>query len=174
MPKFLTDLTSDEKKQLCAAYYTKDINFATNWTYHCNKCTHAPKKQQTGSGLTNLLDHINRVHDGEWREVMSEILKGPQGNIQQYLTKTASKAAENIFWWIEWVIATDQSFRFVENKYVKKNTKLKHIGRNTFQKYMELIYIEVKSKIKNMLPEDFGVIFDGTNLICYMLFRICY
>jgi len=159
MTRTIDQLTTDERSQLCAIFFTKDDDYATNFTYICNKCE-AKRIRKVGSGLTNLIDHICRAHR-DWQNAFDAHLNGSVGSVAQFLRKEASAAAKNIFRWIEWIVATDQSFRFIENKYVKKNTNLESISRMTLQKYMEQLLVIVKDKIKNMLVDKFGIIFDG-------------
>ena len=83
-------------------------------------------------------------------------------SLAQYFKKVTAKAeAKNIFGWLDWVINTDQPFRFIENKITRKYTNLKKLGRCRFQQILEKVTEKVTEKLKRMLPAEFGLIFDG-------------
>jgi hypothetical protein len=63
--------------------------------------------------------------------------------------------------WLEQLIFNDEPFNFVENKYVKKNSKLEPIGRRSLLKYLEMLGIKVERKLREILPTNFGIVVDG-------------
>ena len=66
--------------------------------------------------------------------------------------------------WLEQLIFNDETFSFVENKYVKKNSKLEPIGRGTMMKYLEMLGVKVERKLSEILPAQFGIAVDGWSM----------
>jgi hypothetical protein len=69
--------------------------------------------------------------------------------------------SSNIYGWIDWIVAKNLPFSFCEDECTKKYTKLKPISVETLMKYMELLVLQVENRIKDDLPEEFAIIFDG-------------
>jgi hypothetical protein len=90
--------------------------------------------------------------------------------LDNYLVKTVSKKAQNVYGWIDLVINTDQAFSFVENKIVNKYITLDPISSTSLLKYLTLVANEVNCAIKDELPPTFGIIFDGK----YAVFCSCW
>ena len=57
-----------------------------------------------------------------------------------------------------------EPFNFVEDKYVVKNTKLTPICTETLLKYLERLGKAVERKLRILLPDRFGLVFDGWSM----------
>ena len=55
----------------------------------------------------------------------------------------------------------NEPFSIVKNKYVRKNTNLAPISVKTVMKYLQRTHILVERKLSIMLPDKFGLVFDG-------------
>ena len=54
-----------------------------------------------------------------------------------------------------------EPFNFVEDEYVVKNTRLKPICVETLVKYLERLGKAVERKLRELIPDRFGLVFDG-------------
>jgi hypothetical protein len=162
--KKLVELSKEEKKKLCSSVF--DLEDAATGAYRCKMgdCPKPERTQKPGSGWGNLTDHLGRFHEDTWRPFFSVMEQEENGSssLAQFFKKVTAKAeAKNIFGWLDWVINTDQPFRFIENKTTRKYTNLKKLGRCRFQQILEKLIEKVTEKLKKMLPAEFGLIFDG-------------
>ena len=66
-----------------------------------------------------------------------------------------------VYGWLEWIIVGGNEFSMVENELDKKYSKLSAITRPTFMKYMNLLTKEVEAKVREDLPQKFGIMIDG-------------
>ena len=57
-----------------------------------------------------------------------------------------------------------EAFNFVEDPYVLKNTKLKPICIETLMKYLERLGKAVERKLRVLIPDRFGLVFDGWSM----------
>ncbi len=143
------------------------------WTCYCGE-----KRKKTGSGYTNLFDHVKNQHknyvsvlnsakEAGWNEKTMntghDILRqiSPQSTNQTTIHSFVPKKANNIYGWLNWVITSGQPFSFVEEPTTRMYTNLQRISRKTFVKYMNLTVIQVEKKISSMLPNKFSLIFDA-------------
>ena len=92
---------------------------------------------------------------------MLKLLGGP---LDQFVTRKVSPKAHNLFRWIEQCIMNDEPLDFVDNSYVRKNSRNESICANTLIKYVELVRHKVEIKLKALInsvsPNRFGLIFD--------------
>lgn len=72
-----------------------------------------------------------------------------------------NEKAMNVFGWLEWIIEENRELTFCEKVLTRKYTNLKTITVKTLKKYMESLVIAVENKIKQILPNKFGMMFDG-------------
>jgi hypothetical protein len=70
--------------------------------------------------------------------------------------------SKNIWGCLKFIIGKGVAFNWCEDKIVRDFSKLKPISVETLQKYMDLLTEEIENKIREMLPEKFGVIIDGS------------
>ena len=124
--------------------------------------------------VQNRIKNENRERDGvtcmiifpdsmpNWERLYNESKKGVDAKYRIFFQrKQASSQAKNFFGWIEWIVITDQPFRFVENKFTKKKTTLQPVGRATVARIVTKLAAKVRSRIATLLPHQFGGIFDG-------------
>ena len=71
------------------------------------------------------------------------------------------KKTNNIFKWCELVVSENLCFSYVEKKLVHENSCREPISRCTLMKYLDSLGFEVQLVLANLLPEKFGLIFDG-------------
>ena len=131
-------------------------------THICKAC-HKMLKQKLIKGYTTCTNHIKKCHD-DWREETEKAVrttKGDAGALLHYMKAQVPKEAVNICRWLQWIIMGNLPFEFVNNKYTRANAKLDPICDTTLKKFIDQLSKKVEEKIKNMLPEHFGLIFDG-------------
>lgn len=145
-----------DNKILCNLYFSQvegDLNI------NLYKCKCGNKRVKTG-GWSNLLTHVTQSHKEEYKSVYLAALSGDGGAIEQFVSQCSSKS-KNIYGWMEQIVMNDLPQTFVENVFVKRYSRLLPISRNTVNKYLVRCQSIVKVIIKKMLPETFGLIFDG-------------
>ena len=71
--------------------------------------------------------------------------------------------SQNLFRWIEWTVSSHLPFSFVENELTRVNTAntRTNISRTTLMKYMDQLGYEIESILSAILPDRFGLAFDG-------------
>jgi hypothetical protein len=82
-------------------------------------------------------------------------------NNQKQLGFAANNATKNLYYWLRLVIMSNFPFSVVENQYIREGSKFEPISVDTFMKYFKLLDDAVMMKIKEVLPNKFGLIFDG-------------
>ncbi len=98
----------------------------------------------------------------DWKEIVTRAKETEvSGSIEKYFAKNISPKAANMYRWLEQLIFNDEPFNYVENKYVKKNSKLEPIGRRSLLKYLEMLGSKVERKLREILPTNFGIVVDG-------------
>ncbi len=113
------------------------------------------RKLKANSGYTNLITHIKSFHS-DWKETMTFNFTN-----SSYKLNFDNPKATNIFSWIDLVVMENREFSFTEKQLTRKYSNLEPICTETLMKYMELLSNEVESKIKEELPEKFGLVFDA-------------
>ena len=73
--------------------------------------------------------------------------------------------SQNLFRWIEWIVSSNLPFSFVENELTRVNTAntRTNISRTTLMKYMDQIGYKIEGMLSAILPDRFGLAFDGNN-----------
>lgn len=67
---------------------------------------------------------------------------------------------KDLYNWIQWVIFSNLPISFVENE-MRKFSKLEITSRQSVTSGIFKIAMNVEEKIKEFLPEFFGIVFDG-------------
>ena len=126
--------------------------------FRCKEC-HGTYKSK--NGYSNLISHATS-HQGWLEKIVAAKTTG--GPLDQFICRKVSTKAFNLFRWIEQCIMNDEPFDFVENPYVRKNSRNEPISVNTLIKYMELVRGKVEIKLKALIngvsPKRFGLVFD--------------
>ena len=98
----------------------KTVDRITEFTCKMGDCPKPNRKRIVGSGWTNVFENIPRYHNDTWEALYDESKKGANTKYNKFFQKNQPTAeANNIFGWLEWIILTDQPFRFVSNKFTK-------------------------------------------------------
>ena len=108
-------------------------------TYVCTSCGHK-FAQKSGSGYTNLRNHITSAHSREYENAATNKV------VQKELSFRASENGRNIYFWLEWVIIDNLEFSFVESERAQRYCagNLKPITRPTLMKYFTLLNKKVQ------------------------------
>ncbi len=69
--------------------------------------------------------------------------------------------AINSFGWISCIVENNFPLSFVESESVRKQSKLKPISCETLKKQMFQVQSLLQQKIKDGIPDKFGLVFDG-------------
>ena len=119
------------------------------------KCTiggcSVTRKKAPSAGYQNLFSHVAAKHPNYKSDMQSTSLS----------LFTIPEKARNIYGWLELIVMNGEPFNLVENEYQRKYSNLSSICRNTFMKYLQELTKTVELKIKDELPETFGLVFDG-------------
>ena len=134
----------------------------TDGKYQCNDCK---KLLIATSGPTCLYNHLaGKSHESSWLMTILNARKSVRGPMDQFAERSCSKAASNIYQWMEQLVMNDEPFHFVENEYVRKNSKLETISRPTILKYFQKLGPKLQENMKLFIariePKRFGLIFD--------------
>ncbi|KAL0235752.1 hypothetical protein GEMRC1_002334 [Eukaryota sp. GEM-RC1] len=124
------------------------------------KCRFCPERDpvfiKPGTGYSNLLPHIHKVHP-QYREEMN------LGHIDRCLVSENARPdkPETIASWLSWVVEDLEPFSFLERPTVRKYAKMDSISEDTLKEYLSLTYMEVVAGIADFLPDTFGLVLDG-------------
>jgi hypothetical protein len=116
------------------------------WVCSCGKV------RKKGRGWANLLDHIHRDHPDSL-----EIAKKPNVQVTNFLKKKES----NMYSWISWIVEDLLPFSFCEKNNVRRYTNLESICSESLLQGMCRCTSNVEKKIRNILPDQFALGFDG-------------
>ncbi|KAG2840055.1 hypothetical protein PC129_g3290 [Phytophthora cactorum] len=121
------------------------------------RCTcGAARKRATGTGYTNLMQHIRREHPA-FAEEMLVTTPGETGSVVHYVRHSA----QNTFGWLELVIKCNLPLSFCESKLARRYSNLKPISMQTLRRVLEAVTRAVERSIAAEMPERFGLVFDG-------------
>jgi hypothetical protein len=129
---------------------------------HSFKCKECGGVYKSKNGNSNLIAHAAN-HDGWISKIVSA--KATGGPLDQFVCRKVSPKASNLYRWMEQCVMNDECFDFVENQYVRKNSRNESIHTQTLVKYLELVREKVENKLKDVLnavhPKRFGLVFDS-------------
>ncbi len=114
----------------------------------------------SNSGMSNLLNHTVEKHMESLKELYAANKSGSQGPMVQFVSYV-SPVARKIYGWMKYVILTNQSLNSVMNKDAREFSKFESIDKKTMSKYLERVFEFVKLELQQILPQTFGIIFDG-------------
>lgn len=144
-------------KDIVEHFYKPHSTVDTKWVCSCGH-----ERAQTGTGYTNLLDHVKRKHDNYEELVLAA--KESVGLASVFKRTVVKSKARDMHGWLELVVGGLEPFSFVEKPYVQKHMKLSPTTTETFGKYMRLLTAAVQKKIETLLPDRFVLVFDGWSL----------
>ncbi len=130
-------------------------------------------------GITsNLGAHMRQVHKDQWQSECTNYVGELKPSADEpgqtslsdlgFVSKVSPKA-KNLHAWMEWVVMEDHPFSFVESVFARRYSKLEPISVNTLKKYIELVGLRVKDKIKKILPENFSGVHDGNFFVLLLI-----
>jgi hypothetical protein len=134
--------------------------------WQCKLCPSEAKRKKQGrnGGYTNMITHLNASHP-DWKKDLANAMRHENqmsaNSLSSYFPKKVSPKSANLYGWLEWGIMGGQPFNFVDDCYVRRNTKREPISRNTLIKYIEKLGVIVEEKLAKILPDQFGLIIDG-------------
>jgi hypothetical protein len=109
----------------------------------------------TKSGYSNEMNHVRNKHPD-----FIEIMK--QEGQQRSLNFVPTQDAKDIYLWMVLIILENREFSMVESPYMRSlANNRKQICTTTFMKYKYRVGLLVWKKIKDSLPDKFGIVFDG-------------
>lgn len=130
-------------------------------SFKCLICSGNVKQLKTG-GICNLVKHLG-TKKGDHEEKVTQFklsLKGGENILQKHFGGPSEKL-KSTFAWIEWMVEENLPFSFVDSESYRANTKLEPISRKTLTKYTQVLVQAVAQKMREDLPEKFGIVFDG-------------
>ena len=108
------------------------------------------------AGFTNLKNHLKECIP-DYEAIYAGREQG--GDIRNHVV--VDKISQNIFGWIDWVITENLAFSFVEKPTTRNYARKDAISKYALLKYMDQLGFEVERKLSVLLPNQFGILFDG-------------
>ena len=136
------------------AFYTAVADKPDTW-----RCKCLIERKQTGTGYTNLVSHVERVHAQDLKTFLSNKDLDGDSSVSDSLFHN-SKTVQ-VYGWVKLITGALLPFNIVENPIFIQAIKLKPIARKTVSKYITLLTRHVEGKIASRLPLKFALIFDG-------------
>lgn len=178
--------TSDKAIALC--FFSLPVKEAKKWKQKnpgkrlngsgCDwVCICGCKRQKSGTGWSNLAQHVKTDHKdhlvaavSKWlRDLTKPSLVQVASEKGSTITTFISFKSNNIFCWMNWVVTKLKPFSFVEEEETREYSKLKPMCSETLIKYINLVCREVEQEISKRLPKKFAIIFDGWSWNSYHL-----
>jgi hypothetical protein len=131
------------------------------------KCKFGCKREYSASaGPTNLCNHVVNCHN-EWKELMIEATT-TCGPIDDHFKSSISVKALKMHSWVRFVVFGDMPLSIVENKEIRKISKIESTTTKTLIKYLEALQCKVERTIKSKLQAagNIGLIFDNWTCRC--------
>jgi hypothetical protein len=130
-----------EDKNVCAVMFSKTEEACY---YTCKNPSCKDKRYKPAIVYTNLMNHL--------KHVSPENCSGVGIPITSFLYNFDSKS-KNIFGSIDWIVNEFRELAIVYKTITRKYTKLNQVSYNTINK-------RVEENIRNILPEQFGLVID--------------
>ncbi|KAG6964860.1 hypothetical protein JG688_00007509, partial [Phytophthora aleatoria] len=124
--------------------------------FRCQLCG-ASRKQQPGSGYSNLLSHLTSTYpDFEEPYNASVASDGPLSSVG-----FVSEATQHRYQWLQWVVDRNQPLSEVGNPLTRSMSCMKPVPSKTFKVAMQKCAANVGAVIEREMGNVFGVIWDG-------------
>lgn len=166
-------------KRVRDLFYTQDIIDANMWLCRCGK-----KRKVTGTGFTNLVNHVRELHPEEFKQAqqgaifVSESVGSNNDNIRSNTLRRQSNPCSpsnseiptHFLWkkntiklhgWLEYIIHNLCPFSSCEKEDLARHIRYDRVSLKTLLKYVDLLTKSVEQKISNILPDKFALMFDG-------------
>lgn len=112
----------------------------------------------TSNGYSNLRTHLTTCIPN-WQAIYDARDLGAAGPDVRHFVKV-DKKSYNIYKWIEWLVEENLTPTFCECKRTKENSFREPISSSSLTKYIDCLSWEVELVLKNILPPEFGLVFD--------------
>ena len=130
-------------KDICMRYFKVHKDDSSLWKCKCGKSL----KQRSGTGWTNLFNHIKADHAG-WDQLATA-----QTTMDTFVcAPNVPASVTNMRNWLEWICVGLKPFTFVEDPLTRKFTNLAPTSVKTLKKYMALLVTKVESIVSTNLP----------------------
>ncbi|KAG3028383.1 hypothetical protein PC120_g4914 [Phytophthora cactorum] len=118
------------------------------------RCTcGAVRKCATGTGYTNLMQHIRREHPA-FAEEMLAATPGETGSVVHYVRHSA----QNTCGWLELLIKCNLPLSFCESKLARRYSNIKPISVQTLRRVLDAVTRAVERSIAAEMRERFGLV----------------
>jgi hypothetical protein len=125
------------------------------------------KRFNLANGYTNMESHLLTIHGEQYAKFVDEYIRtNPASNkISKYLTTPKVDHPTIIHGWLQLIVMGDFPFSVVENEYLREMSKLPPLSRSSVMRYLTLTHIYLLDRLGSIIPNKFGVIFDGLDSI---------
>ena len=123
--------------------------------WKCKKCLQYKKKS---GGWTNLLNHLKACVGPKYQEEYVQVVKD---NVFAAFKPTVSKREADMFGWIEWVVMRNMPLAEVDDEITQTGMRYGPITSKLLRKMLFLLQAEVNCQIKEKLPDQIVIVFDG-------------
>ncbi|KAJ1399372.1 hypothetical protein B484DRAFT_304414, partial [Ochromonadaceae sp. CCMP2298] len=110
------------------------------------------------SGYGNLATHVRLQHP-DWKKALEAKHAQEEPTMLSYLT--VNTTVVDMYRWIDLVVNADLPCSCVDNPIFRKSVKMRSFTSKTLKKYMRQLHNGVNKKISDVLPEHFGIVYDG-------------
>ena len=128
-------------KELTRVFFHRETPNGSIWVCHCGK-----KCQQKGSGYTNLVSHIMRIHHDQYLKLREK----EQKTFTSVMDTFWPKKAQTLSAWLLLIVNGLLPFSFCENECARQCMKQGPISRKTLMKYLNKLTVVVEKKITEM------------------------
>jgi hypothetical protein len=142
-------------KNLVAFHFTEVPE--TPGKFRCSKCGNH-FKQDTSRGYRNLLTHLTSCRP-DYKAVYEAFLASSPHTLDGM--GFVSDMPTKVYNWLRYVVMTNQPMSCVEDPVVRALARFDTICVDTLVKYFTLVSERVAAKIRDDMPEKFGVMSDG-------------
>ncbi|KAG6599843.1 Phosphoenolpyruvate carboxykinase [Phytophthora cinnamomi] len=139
-------------REICAFFYEDK----GQGDYRCQLCG-TSRKQQVGSGYSNLLSHLTSTHpDFEETYQASVATDAPLSSFG-----FVSEATQHRYQWLQWVVERNMPISEVDDPLTRSMASWKPVSSKTLKLDMQTCSANVGDVIEKELGDIFGVIWDG-------------
>ncbi|KAJ1423343.1 hypothetical protein B484DRAFT_301878, partial [Ochromonadaceae sp. CCMP2298] len=110
------------------------------------------------SGYGNLATHVKLIHT-DWKKELDAKKAQEEPSMLSYLT--INSTVVDMYKWIDLVVNADLPFSCVDNPIFRRNVKMQSFTSKTLKKSMRQLHKGVIKKISDILPDHFGIVYDG-------------
>lgn len=139
-------------RDICAFFYEDK----GQGDFRCQLCG-SYRKQQTGTGYSNLMSHLNLTHpDFNETYSASAATDAPLSNFG-----FVSEATQHRYQWLQWVVERHMPVSEVDNHLTRSMSSWKPVSSKTLKEDMKKCSESVGVLIESELGKLFGVMWDG-------------